>query len=525
MFAALSWLLDLDQGRHAASTSSSSRTNSSTSNSRSRSGSASTSASDAHARAQAARNPRAAAARTFTGRGGQPVAELRVATALPADPAATPRRPMYGSPRLSDESFADLAARKASFFGPEPTPTPGRLDDVSAHEGSAQWSNGQGRSASAVPTSASPGALRTVPLWSLSAYATEAVSLSPIPSPAPPPEPQVCTSVFASAAPSPAAANLTTECSAETVGERVLLQREGVQLSACFGSAHRTSPPRQLADTTITAAAAHTTRSRRTTTGTALAPTPAPDGEDGAVDRLQPTPEARILAWDAEVRARRASSLPPSGQHEGEGEATATPGLVSHSGTAATAEAEALLVQRAMKAALLVATPTQATEQTAPPVDLAAAPVPAVVRLHPSNPFLASAPVGFADTDRGSSGGGGSDSARQLEGTAQARLSEEQLPAASLAPVWSESGEETRTDVHAFMADALRRRSAELMRGPGPAAVRHADADAGAGVLRLGDGLISVTPMTEPYVLQPLPAAKPAGASAKGRPLYDFAAA
>ncbi|TPP44242.1 hypothetical protein CGC20_23825 [Leishmania donovani] len=249
MFAALSWLLDLDQGHAASSSSTSSRS--------SYSGSL-----DADAGVET--NP-AATHTTFSDAGGQLLAELHISSVAAAtlsrsasEAAAPPRGAVYSSPRHLEESFADLEARKAEFFAPSPCQDP--AEDAGLGMSSLAERGG---------TPASPLSRKIVPLGSLRAYANETVSLSPIASPAPAPVP----------------ATVATSLAPAYEDERLLLVREGVMLSARLSSPSR-GGPRAAAER---AEIANNNGSATGAIGAGVA---------------APTQRSRILEWDGEVHVR-----------------------------------------------------------------------------------------------------------------------------------------------------------------------------------------------------------------------------
>ncbi|CAJ1987008.1 hypothetical protein conserved [Leishmania donovani] len=329
MFAALSWLLDLDQGHAASSSSTSSRS--------SYSGSL-----DADAGVET--NP-AATHTTFSDAGGQLLAELHISSVAAAtlsrsasEAAAPPRGAVYSSPRHLEESFADLEARKAEFFAPSPCQDP--AEDAGLGMSSLAERGG---------TPASPLSRKIVPLGSLRAYANETVSLSPIASPAPAPVP----------------ATVATSLAPAYEDERLLLVREGVMLSARLSSPSR-GGPRAAAER---AEIANNNGSATGAIGAGVA---------------APTQRSRILEWDGEVHVRPQAS-PPPGLSANRGERAARSGTEAQERRKQIADAEpreARLVRGAMKAAFMVST----TPHT--PTLGTAALAPAAVPLHPSNPFL-----------------------------------------------------------------------------------------------------------------------------------------
>ncbi|TPP43120.1 hypothetical protein CGC21_9865 [Leishmania donovani] len=256
MFAALSWLLDLDQGHAASSSSTSSRS--------SYSGSL-----DADAGVET--NP-AATHTTFSDAGGQLLAELHISSVAAAtlsrsasEAAAPPRGAVYSSPRHLEESFADLEARKAELFAPSPCQDP--AEDAGLGMSSLAERGG---------TPASPLSRKIVPLGSLRAYANETVSLSPIASPAPAPVP----------------ATVATSLAPAYEDERLLLVSEGVMLSARLSSPSR-GGPRAAAER---AEIANNNGSATGAIGAGVA---------------APTQRSRILEWDGEVHVRPQASPPP----------------------------------------------------------------------------------------------------------------------------------------------------------------------------------------------------------------------
>ncbi|KAG5509840.1 hypothetical protein JKF63_07485 [Porcisia hertigi] len=212
MFAALSWLLDLDEGRSASSSSTCSRDSHCDS-----------SGSDADGKVD-----QPATRTTYSDAGGHVQVELNIASVMgaalvgsPSEAAPFPSSTVYSSPppRQVEDSFADLDARKVTLFASssceEPVYGVGPLADLLEGQGVAPAS------------SASPSSLKTLPQWSLRGYANEAVSLSPIASPA------------------HASESTTAVCttpSARHEAQRPLLVREGVTLSACLSSPDRGTP-------------------------------------------------------------------------------------------------------------------------------------------------------------------------------------------------------------------------------------------------------------------------------------------
>ncbi|CAG9570447.1 hypothetical protein LMJF_12_0405 [Leishmania major strain Friedlin] len=329
MFAALSWLLDLDQG-HAASSSS-------TSSCSSYSGSL-----DADAGVET--DP-AANHTTFSDAGGQLLAELHISSVAAAtlsrsasEAAAPPRGAVYSSARHLEESFADLEARKAEFFAPSPCQEP--AEDAGLGLSSLTERGG---------TPVSPLSCKIVPLGSLCAYANETVSLSPIASPVP----------------APVSATVATLLAPTHEDERLLLVSEGVMLSARLSSPSR-GGPRAAAER------AKITNNDGSATGAMGAGVAAP------------TQRSRILDWDREMHARPQASPPPGlSANRGERAVRSGTGVQERSEQIADAEpGEARLVRGAMKAAFMLSTPPHT------PALGAAAFAPAAVPLHPSPPFL-----------------------------------------------------------------------------------------------------------------------------------------
>ncbi|SYZ63738.1 hypothetical_protein (plasmid) [Leishmania braziliensis MHOM/BR/75/M2904] len=319
MLTALFWLLDLDQGHSASSSSMSSTSSCSCS-------------SDADPGIE---TNQPATHTTFASVGGHFMTELHISSVAAAtlsssasEAASPPHGAVYDSPRYLEGFFADLDARKATLFASPPCQKPAGDVDLALDS-----LVGRGET---LGSSASP---KIVPLGSLRSYANEAVSLSPIPSPAPVPVPEtVATSSYA-----------TYE------GERLLFVNEGVMLSTRLSSPGRGAPRAGVERVDI---ANH--RPVTSTTGARMA---------------VPTQKSRIFEWDEEVRSRRQASPPPGpGANRDEGAARDGTEAQERGERVADAECEeARLVQRAMKAALMVSTSPHA---------------PTVVHLHPSNPFL-----------------------------------------------------------------------------------------------------------------------------------------
>ncbi|KAK7202247.1 hypothetical protein NESM_000295500 [Novymonas esmeraldas] len=336
MFAALSWLLDLDQGRSTTSSTSGSR-----------SGSSAT-ASEAGEASQPA--PFAAVGRAS----GRPVAELQLVSHVGATaPSRGPSPTRSRSPRRRPlaQSFADLDARKATFFAP---PACGESADDVVHRLADLAGYG------ATGTAASSQ-------WGLRRYTSDAVRLSPIPTPPPARE----------------------EAEAEAEAALWVVSGDGAGRSPCRSPPHR-----------------------------------------GAT----PTRQSRILEWDEEVRLRRRRRLPA-------GPSPGRSGGVSSSSSSSSSEAEVPDVGDGAVAAA-----------TAPAL-------PAVVRLHPSNPFLDAAAAAARD---------GAVPAVECE-----------------QPPLRQSGGTVNCDD--FMVGALRR----LLLRRDPAA----EGDEDTAELRLGDGLVTVTSM------------------------------
>ncbi|KAG5483605.1 hypothetical protein CUR178_08272 [Leishmania enriettii] len=337
MFAALSWLLDLDQGR-AASSSSTPSTNS---------------CSDSSDSVTGAEETQPATCTAFARAGGGLMTELHIASATAAaalsgstsEAAASTPGAVYFSPRRLEESFADLEARKATLFATSPC-------RESPEDGGPVLRSRVGRGGTPA-WSASPSPPKVVPLWSLRSYTNDTVSFSPIPSPAPAPE----------------SATVATSPSALHEDERLLLVSEGVILSASlsspsggarFAPAERVEIAKNSSSSTTDARAA------------------------------MPTRLSRIIDWDKEVHSRRQAS-PPPGLGASQDEHAAHDSTLAHERGRQIADVEleeARFVQRAMKAAWMASRPSH-TPLREP---LASA----VARVDPSNPFLDTA-IGGCD--------------------------------------------------------------------------------------------------------------------------------
>ncbi|GET86778.1 hypothetical protein LtaPh_1204200 [Leishmania tarentolae] len=326
MLAALSWLLDLDQGQAASSSSTSPRS--------SRSG-----RSDADAGAEA--DP-ATTHTTFSGAGGQLLAELYISSAAAtlsgsaSESATSPHGAVY-SPQHLEESFADLEARKADFFAPAPCQEPAEDSGLGLSSLAGQ------RTTPALPLS-----LKTLSLGSLHTHANEIARLSPIPSPDSVP---VCTTG-------------ATSLASTHEDERLLLASEGVMLSTRLCSPKCNGP----------CAAAE--RAEIANNCSAMGST--------GVGVVVPPQKTRILEWDEEVHAGLQASL-PLGLRADLGERAACSGTEAQERREQMADAEpeeVPLVHGALKAAFTVSTPPHV-----PALDVAAL-APAAVPLRPSNPFL-----------------------------------------------------------------------------------------------------------------------------------------
>ncbi|KAG5505579.1 hypothetical protein JIQ42_08345 [Leishmania sp. Namibia] len=338
MFAALSWLLDLDQG-HAASSSSTSSTNS---------------CSDSSDSVAGAEETQRATCTAYARAGGGLMAELHIASATAAaalsgsasEASASPPSAVYFSPRRLEESFADLEARKATLFATSPCREP-------PEDGGLVLRSRVGRGGTPA-WSASPSPPKIVPLWSLRSYANDAVSFSPIPSPAPAPE----------------SATVATSRSASHEDERLLLVSESVILSASLSSPSGGArfAPAERVEIAKNGSSSSTTDARA----------------------AMPTRLSRILDWDKEVHSRRQAS-PPPGLGASQGEHAARDSTLAHErgGQIADVELEeARFVQRAMKAAWMASRPSH-TPLREPRAS-------AVARVDPSNPFLDTA-IGGCD--------------------------------------------------------------------------------------------------------------------------------
>ncbi|KPI83768.1 hypothetical protein ABL78_7184 [Leptomonas seymouri] len=395
MFAALSWLLDIDPAR----SSSSSETDSASYRHRRSSSSDTDTSSTGASQAVVPRT-------TFTDARGEAVAVLQVNTAAASrdpmqalsPPAPVPRR--NGQPE--NIFFADLHARSSAYF-----------PSADTHEEDFTHSI-------VLP--------RTVPVWSLSNYTSEAVSIAPLPSPAYEQAPTNLSTALDSLAEHGTPTAVLAP--AVTSAERTLWASDGVVLSACFpasieavprnedgggttgsndAAAFSKSEQQQKAQAAVAAPVA--VESRRSLAGlvgslkdvpavlsvalpwssSALHTTTAAAALQSTAEDVRLASESRIVVWDQDVCERR--GIAEKGNTNGGAEKLALVTAAPPEEAGEVEEGESCdaspiqLVQHAAKTALSLPGEDQTTGFSLPSPQ----PVDCVVSLHPSNPFLMSA--------------------------------------------------------------------------------------------------------------------------------------
>jgi hypothetical protein len=569
MFGALLWLLDLNP---AQSSSSSDADSVSYQHSRSSSSSSTSRSTDVL---------RTVPPTTFTdARGGAVVAELRVnATDHPTRTRSSitgpdlsisvpdPRRDALPQQQQRDNSlFADLYAQSTNFFASADS-----REEITYSATSPQ----------------------TVPVWNLSTYTSEAVSVTPLPSPS-----------YGQAPANPSAAFYSLAEHGAAVG-RTLWSSEGAVLSACFpasgeedaaaasgGSGNdlvrtkqRPSGPKRSA---AAAAAPIVVAARRGVAALGeIAPTPASAAvvvaalsgtATGAEEEVALTPASRIMAWDEEVRDRLTLTA-EAGDNNGDAE-----GAIVVAVTAAAPEAtgdddedEDGVGGRedpydTVPAALIeVASPPPPQHGHSVPTGLAPpavdpttgltlpSPSPAahVVQLRPSNPFLMSIPTTATALPRSTSAPAmtaavemnnpfASPPQRVVFSTTPGALATVPGRECDVMGMVSVSGldgsggaDAGDSNLYTFMEHALRQRTEELLHSE---TTNHSNSGSGdteisqtrsshvaslapseEGVVKLGDGLVTLVAMEVQTPWTPSRTATPATSSPPRRkPVFDF---
>ncbi|KPA75782.1 hypothetical protein ABB37_08310 [Leptomonas pyrrhocoris] len=404
MFAALSWLLDVNLVPSSSSSEADSVSYQRSSSSSSSRSNADTNATDVP---QAVIPPT-----TFTDARGEAVAELQVSSAT----AAANNSVLQGLPSAARSSHRDAQRENALFA------------DLHA-QGSAFFASADPREEELAYSAAS---LQTAPVWAASTYTSETVSISPLPSPAYGQAPTDPSAAFYSLAAHGGTAVVPPTSGVSTAAGRTLWASDGVVLTACFpfsaeAASGNAKGGGEAANSNgapaATAAFAQGGQREKKQKARAAAAAPvvvveAIRGLSGSVgprnetpsalsvivqssngvlhtttttmstaERARVTPESRILEWDQEVRERRHLIEHDTIRADMTRLAVTTAELSGGEEEAAQCDvSSSQLVPHPIKATLML----PAEDPTLSLSLLSPSPAEHVVKLHPSNPFLLS---------------------------------------------------------------------------------------------------------------------------------------